>query len=76
MHAEEKTQYTTSYYMYLTLGFAMWGGQYGYITVSKFGLHHVATHSPICNHNIKDKRSPIMQTKHNFDSVINKMGNI
>lgn len=31
-----------------TLGFVMCGGQYGYMIVSKFGLHQIATHSPIC----------------------------
>ena len=33
----------------ITFGFVMWGGQYGYIMVSKFGRHHVATHSPTCS---------------------------
>ena len=35
--------------LYSTLGLVIWGGQYGYIIVSKFGLHQIATHSPICN---------------------------
>lgn len=42
-----------------TFGFVMCGGQYGYIMVSKFGLHQIATHSPIWNqilHNCKSSR--------------------
>lgn len=35
----------------------MCGGQYGYIMVSKFGLHQIATHSPIWNHILHNCKS-------------------
>ena len=31
-----------------TFGLVICGGQYGYIIVSKLGLHHTPAHSPIC----------------------------
>lgn len=48
MDQENQERYSMTLSMQITLGFVIWGGQYGYIMVSKFGLHQIATHSPIC----------------------------
>jgi len=44
----------------------MCGGQYGYIMVSKFGLHQIATHSPICATKRKKEK---MESKNDFTST-------
>lgn len=48
----------------------MCGGQYGYIIVSKFGLHQVATHSPIC------KKATQLQLNTNLYFMPNNVTNL
>ena len=56
-----------------TFAFVMWGGQYGYIIVSKFGLHQVATHSPTWNFEFYKLLKSIILMKIHFRKWIHEI---